>query len=191
MAYAAGSVFAIRMNGGLMGPDGRARGKGGMGMVEVHRGKMTAEIEGEFVVLIIGARLHHFWMIHRWVPVALAMKRMLRELEAHPETGFLGYEVWGIFRPVLVQYWRSFDALEAYARAKERHHLPAWVEYNRKIQANAAIGIWHETYRIAPGAHECIYTNMPAIGLGRASKLAPVGARGESARERLATAGTD
>lgn len=155
-------------------------------MEGIHRAKMTARIEGEFVVLLIGARLHHLWMIHKWIPVAIAMRKMLRELEEHPELGFLGYESWGVFRPILVQYWRSFEALEAYARAKDHHHLPAWVEYNKKLTDNAAIGIWHETYRIAPGAHECIYTNMPAFGLGKASALAPVAERGESARQRLA-----
>lgn len=154
-------------------------------MPAIHPGKMTAEVEGEFVVLLIGARLHHFWMIHKWIPVAIAMFRMLRELERHPETGFLGYESWGIFRPVLIQYWRSFEHLEKYARSRDHHHLPAWVEYNRKMQGNQAMGIWHETYRIAPGMHEGIYTNMPAFGLARMTKIVPVGSRGESARERL------
>ncbi len=154
-------------------------------MTTIYPGKMAAEIEGEFVVLLIGARLHHPWMIHKWVPVAIAMRKMLRELEAHPESGFLGHESWGIFRPVLIQYWRSFDHLESYARSRDHHHWPAWVEYNRKMQGNKAMGIWHETYRIAPGMHEGIYTNMPAFGLARVTKVVPVGSRGETARARL------
>lgn len=156
-------------------------------MALIHRAKMTAKVEGEFVVLLIGAKFHHPWMIHRYIPVAIAMRKMLRELEAHPELGFLGYESWGVFRPVLIQYWRSFDALEAYARAKDHVHLPAWVEYNRQIENNQSIGIWHETYRIAPEMHECIYTNMPAFGLARASEIVLVQSRGESARQRLAS----
>jgi hypothetical protein len=28
-----------------------------------------------------------------------------------------------------VQYWRSFDHLEAYARDRNALHWPAWVEY--------------------------------------------------------------
>jgi hypothetical protein len=47
---------------------------------------MTAEIEGEFVVFLIGARINKPWKIHNWLPVALAMSRMLKELAANPDS---------------------------------------------------------------------------------------------------------
>ena len=52
--------------------------------------RMTAELEGDFVVFLIGMRINRPWKLHKWLPVVLAMPRMLRELEARPESGFLG-----------------------------------------------------------------------------------------------------
>ena len=45
------------------------------------------------------------------------MKHMLDYLVAHPEKGLLGYQM-GL--PAIVQYWRSFDHLEAFAKDAER-----------------------------------------------------------------------
>jgi hypothetical protein len=43
--------------------------------------RMAAEIEGDFVVFIIGMRVNRPWKLHKWVPVFLAMPRMLKELK--------------------------------------------------------------------------------------------------------------
>jgi hypothetical protein len=73
-------------------------------MAHIYPQKMTAELDGEFVVFLIGMRINKPWKIHKWLPVFLAMPRMLKELAAHPEAGFLGH----IMSPgVIVQYWRS------------------------------------------------------------------------------------
>ena len=50
--------------------------------------RMTAQIDGEFVVFLIGMRINKPWKVHKWLPVFLAMPKMLRELKAHPEIGF-------------------------------------------------------------------------------------------------------
>ena len=81
-----------------------------MNVARVIPNRMTAEIEGDFVVFLIGMRFNKPWKIHKWLPVLLAMPRMLRELEARPESGFLGHTP-GF--TVIVQYWRSFEHLEA------------------------------------------------------------------------------
>src|SRR6266571_4170144 len=60
-------------------------------MAKVIGSRMSAEMEGEFVVFLIGMRINKPWKIHKWLPVFLAMPRMLKELEAHPESGFLGH----------------------------------------------------------------------------------------------------
>ena len=39
--------------------------------------RMTAEIEGDFVVFLIGMRINKPWKIHKWLPVFLAMPKML------------------------------------------------------------------------------------------------------------------
>ena len=90
-------------------------------MAKVIGSRMAAEMDGEFVVFLIGMRINKPWKMHKWLPVFLAMPKMLKELEAHPESGFLGRS--GIGR-VIVQYWCSFEQLEAYARAKDKKHWP-------------------------------------------------------------------
>ena len=59
-------------------------------MADVIAPRMTAEIEGDFVVFLIGMRINKPWKLHKWLPVFLAMPKMLTELRKHPESGFLG-----------------------------------------------------------------------------------------------------
>ena len=47
--------------------------------------RMTATIDGDFVVFLIGMRINQPWKIHRWLPVVFAMRKMLVELYSHPE----------------------------------------------------------------------------------------------------------
>jgi hypothetical protein len=42
-------------------------------MSSVFRGRHTAQIEGPFVVFIIGMRINRLWAVHQWLPVARAM----------------------------------------------------------------------------------------------------------------------
>lgn len=158
-------------------------------MAKVHLQRMTAELDGEFVVFLIGMRVNTPWRIDRWLPVARAMPRMLHELARQPELGCLASE--GGF-PILVQYWRSFEHLEAYAKSRAHAHLPAWAAFNQRVrQSDGAVGIWHETYRVGPGDYEALYYGMPAFGLGRAGRARPVGRADESARQRLGAAPVD
>src|SRR5580765_3057524 len=99
-------------------------------MARVIPERMCAKIEGDFVVFIIGMRVNKWWKVHKWFPVFVAMPRMLKELAAKPEAGLLGVQSMGFS---LVQYWRSFDALEAYARNAEGEHWPAWVDFNKRM----------------------------------------------------------
>jgi hypothetical protein len=151
--------------------------------------RMTAVLEGDFVVFLIGMRINRPWKVHQWLPVFLAMPRMLKELQSQPDSGFLGHHQFGL---TLVQYWRSFEQLEAYARRSDQLHWPAWAAFNRKIGASRGdVGIWHETYRIHAGDYESIYSGMPPIGLGRAGQLVPAMGKREAARGRLAAGAED
>ncbi len=86
-----------------------------------------------------------------------------------------------------MQYWRSFEHLERYARDRDAVHWPAWVAYNKKVgAASGDVGIWHETYRIGAGQYEAIYGAMPAFGLGKVGRLVPAAGARESARGRMA-----
>jgi len=147
--------------------------------------RMTARIEGDFVVFLIGMRINKPLKIHRWYPIASAMPRMLREVtEGAPQNGFLGFTQLGRF--ALVQYWRDFASLEAYAQDQNHLHQPAWAAFNRAARdARGDVGIWHGTYLIKDGQYESIYSGMPPTGLGNAGHLLPVSGTQEAARGRL------
>jgi Monooxygenase af470-like len=155
-------------------------------MTEIRAERLTAEVDEEFVVFLIGMRVNRPWKIHRWGPVALAMTRMLNELEADPDAGFLGVESWFGRTTIALQYWRSFEALERYATDAARVHRPAWSAFNRAIASNGDVGIWHETYRVRPGDYECVYNNMPLFGLAKATRAVLATGRRESAPGRMA-----
>ena len=77
--------------------------------------------------------------------------------------------------------------LERYARARDREHWPAWVEFNRRMKnARGDVGIWHETYLVRAGGRiRDGYSGMPLMGLAKASLRAEVTAETDSARGRL------
>ncbi|MCP8940907.1 DUF4188 domain-containing protein [Alsobacter sp. SYSU M60028] len=155
-------------------------------MSEIIAERMAAEIDGDFVVFLIGMRVNKLWKLGQWMPTARAMGVMLNELYARPseETGFLGHQRLSLFN--MAQYWRDFDSLEAYARSKDAAHWPAWVEFNRKMKnARGDVGIWHETYKVRAGEYEAIYSGMPKTGLGKVSSLTPATGPREAARQRL------
>ena len=156
-------------------------------------GRMSAQIEGDFVVFLIGARINRFLDVAGWLPVMRAMPKMLAELAEQPELGLLG--TWsclrGLREAVLIQYWRSFEHLHAYARAREAEHLPAWAAYNRALKDNDTVGIWHETYLVADGAYEAVYGNMPEYGLAAATARVPATGRRLTALNRLGRSDED
>ena len=147
--------------------------------------RMTVELEGDFVVFLIGMRINRLWKIYKWLPIVSAMPKMLIELSKNPESGFLGYQMNGGIPPLIVQYWKSFEQLEAYAKDINSNHYPAWKAYNQKIKSNGDVGIWHETYKIKAGEYECIYNNMPKFGLGKVGELIPVTGKREHAADRI------
>src|SRR5436853_7227841 len=115
------------------------------------------------------------------------MPRMLRELEAKPDSGFLGFRTW-LGNPTLtLQYWRSFEHLERYAKDPAHTHRSAWAAFNRAVASKGDVGIWHETYRVRNGDFECIYNNMPLFGLARATQSVPAQGRRDSAIGRMAS----
>jgi hypothetical protein len=147
--------------------------------------RMAAQMDGEFVVFLIGMRINKPLKIHKWLPVFLAMPKMIKELEAQPESGFLGYNGFG---KTIIQYWRSFEHLEAYARNRDAKHWPAWLDFNKRCgKSRGDVGIWHETYLIKPGQYESIYSGMPPYGLGKIGRLVPASGAYESAGDRINT----
>jgi hypothetical protein len=160
-----------------------------MNTAMIHRERLTANIDGDFVVFLIGMRINTWWKIHRWFPVSQAMPRMLAELRAKPELGMLGGEMWFGRTTILVQYWRSMDQLLAYATNRESAHLPAWKAFNQSVAKGSDVGIWHETYAVSPGTYENIYVNMPAFGLGKVGRVRPASGTLSTAHGRVKASG--
>ncbi|MEU7336616.1 DUF4188 domain-containing protein [Streptomyces sp. NPDC007074] len=166
-----------------------------MSGTRVTAGRTTAAAEGDVVVLLIGMRVNHFYAVHQWVPVFLAMLRMLRELEKQPGRGLLG-RVLLTASPrtyYVVQYWESKEKLYAYASSPDMFHHRAWAIINRKERAGRLrrhVGLWHETYVVPEGSYESIYADMPAFGLAAAHGSLPVEKRGRRGADRFAYRGT-
>jgi Domain of unknown function (DUF4188) len=152
----------------------------------VFRGRHTAQIDGPFVVFIIGMRINKLWAIHKWLPVARAMGPMVEHLLAHPEIGLMHAQAYAYWRgAALVQYWQSFEQLERFARDPSLTHLDAWKRFNKAVGADGSVGIWHESYVVQTGQYECVYANMPRMGLACAGKHLPVVGARETAKGRL------
>jgi hypothetical protein len=154
-------------------------------MSKVIPGRFTAQLEGSFVVFIIGMRINKWWAVRKWLPVFMAMNPMLQELYRNKDLGFLDASFQFSWRGVtLIQYWRSFEQLEQYAR-KGAVHLEAWQNFNKKVGTNGVVGIYHETYLVPDGQYECVYNNMPVFGLARAGEHVPATGKRETASRRL------
>lgn len=154
---------------------------------QIFKGRYTADIEGDFVVFLIGSRFNDWkiWKV-RWA--GQAMNDMLATLYAHPQKGFLGGENFFRLNPVttlLLSYWRSFEDLERFAHDKNDPHLAAWREFNRRVSNDGSFGVWHETYKVEAGAYETLYANMPRFGLAKASDHLAVAGHRETARGRI------
>jgi hypothetical protein len=154
-------------------------------MTEIIRDRMAVNRDDGVVVFLIGMRVNSWWKVHRWLPVVLAMPRMLRELTARTDSGFLGGMSAGT---TMIQYWESREQLLAYASDRSGQHFPAWAEFYRRVGKSGDVGIWHETYVVPRGQFEAIYVNMPRFGLGKVSPLVPAHGRMARSAGRLGLA---
>jgi hypothetical protein len=159
-------------------------------MSKIFAGRFTAQMDGPFVVFIIGMRINRLWAVNKWLPVARAMGPMTKQLMTHKELGLMHAQPFIYWRGVaFVQYWRSFEQLERFARDPALNHLEPWKRFNRAVGADGSVGIWHETYMVEAGKYECVYGNMPQFGLAAAGAHAPAVGAKETARRRLGMKG--
>lgn len=154
-------------------------------MPKVLNKRITSSNEDNIVVFLIGMRINKFWKFKQWGLFMRAMPKMLKELYQNPELGFLSHEMWFGRSTILVQYWRSIEQLNAYAKNRNAEHLPAWQAFNKKIASNGNVGIWHESYIVKSGNYETIYNNMPLFGLAKAKQALEINSLNETAEQRL------
>jgi hypothetical protein len=79
--------------------------------------------------------------------------------------GLLGSERFQVDRGHfgVLQYWRSFDDLEAWSRRPP--HSEWWRGAVERMRTRSDFGIYHETYLIPRDRIESIYLNCPPTGL--------------------------
>lgn len=155
-------------------------------MSNVFPGRYTAQTDEPFVVFMIGMRVNKILAVHKWAPTLSSMVPMLETLYTRPEKGFLGGETMLYWRGIAVlQYWRTFEDLERFARHPSEPHLSAWKKFNQSVGADGSVGIWHETYQVHAHEYECVYGNMPMFGLAGATQHVPAIGKRETARRRL------
>jgi hypothetical protein len=154
-------------------------------MADVRQGRWTARIDGDFVVFLIGARLNPRHPVRSFQDLGgrMGMRHMLDYLMEHPEKGLLGYQS-NLPSLTTVQYWRSFEHLERFARDENDPHLAPWRAYWKRVGRSDRTGIWHETYLVRAGEYEAVYGNMPPYGLAKATELVRLSAD-TTARRRL------
>ena len=146
-----------------------------------------ADAKEPLVLFLIGMRINTLWRVWEWLPSFLAMGPMIVELYKNTELGFLSARTEMAGRTItVIQYWKSFEALEAYAANSDRKHRPAWTAfYKRATSGTGAVGIYHETYIVRPGEVESLYVDMPSgFGLGGVVGVTSVTPKTETARER-------
>jgi hypothetical protein len=155
----------------------------------IFEGRYAAHTDDPFVVFLIGISINRRFAIRRWLPHLRAMFPMVRELSSQQDKGMIGSRFFISPRPILtfivVQYWRSFEALEKFARNTDDLHLPAWRHFNQQIGKSKDVGVFHETYLIQPRQYEAVYVNMPRFGLARAVEHIPAVGQYLTARRRL------
>jgi hypothetical protein len=157
---------------------------------EFTSGRHTSQFDGPVTIFVIGLRINRLLRIDKWLPVAKAMGPMITELSRQPQCGFLGTEpmLRNLRTVVMLQYWRDFDSLEAYARDRDQSHWPAWLAFNKAVGSSGTVGIFHETYVVQAGGHETIYANMQPFGLGRIAGTQPATGSRNEARSRMSQA---
>lgn len=149
--------------------------------------RLTAQLHrDQVVVFLIGMSVNAWWKPWRWLPVALAMGKMLKELGQKPEAGLLATRGGG--PGVMVQYWESFEHLAQYASDRQGQHYPAWAAFNRALAKSGEVGIWHETYIVPSSQIESVYHHTKPAGLGLIGELVPARGHKLSAKQRIKAA---
>lgn len=77
------------------------------------------------------------------------------------------------------QYWRDFEALEAWSRTLP--HKEWWTDY---LRDRGGTSFWRETYSGAAASRRCTSTSTTPVGLARFAPSAPAHGPMFSARQR-------
>jgi hypothetical protein len=152
----------------------------------LYPGRFTARNSESLVLFRIGMRFNGWRGIVPALQSFASMPFMLAEQRADPAIGML-WSTTSVSWPIIevTQVWRTFDDLERYATMPHGRHTRMWRWFNKLGRSGLGTGIWHETFRVAAGAYEAIYVNMPRYGVAAATAHEPVAPARASARDRM------
>jgi hypothetical protein len=156
------------------------------------RGRYAAEIEGDFCVFHVGLIVNSQIPTMDLKKIGDAFSAMVAELEADPERyGFYGATNYiagnaSVDSTLTIQYWRSQQHVDAYARDHMTKHFPNMLWTSKMMKLSADVGFWHESFTVHAGEYEGVYVNCPQMLLGKAGRVVPATGRRRTARGRLA-----
>lgn len=187
MPPARATVRAGGVAAGSRGTDERRRAQVAVHLVAQREDLwMMAEIDGDFVVLLIGARFNSFHLLQSFRDLGgrRGMKHMLDYLTAHPEKGLLGYQM-GL--PTIVAVLAVIRLPRGFRQRRQR---PA---HGRVAQLLEARGHEHPHRHLArdlPGPGGRVRGDLREHDTVRAGQGGPAGpvAEGKTARERFRAA---
>lgn len=134
-------------------------------MSNIVKGRNLTDIKPPFVVLMVGIRVNRWWAIHKWFIVVFRFVQAIIDTEKNNPDLLACRYLFNWRQIVCVQYWRSAEAISAFTSKPEGLHIKVWRYYNLSVSDSGAVGIWHETFFINDDSSECVYTNMPILGL--------------------------
>lgn len=134
------------------------------------QGPQTTDSDDEIVLFLVGMTFNRPWKVRAWWPVFNAMPKMLRALLSDPDSGLLSSRTtFGRRGPTIIQYWRSLEDLDRFARGKGTEHTKAWQAFMKSAASKGSdVGLWHETYRTTPGLRENLYFSTGPLGFSEA-----------------------
>ncbi len=153
-------------------------------MTKVLRQTVDLSAYPDLVVIYLGMR------VNAWAGLKTLFRlgpQISRSVDQKPD-GLLLHENFIVsLLPVhlgMRQYWRDFDALEAWSRSVP--HREWWRNF---LRSSGGTGFWHEAYFMR-GGMEAVYDDVPyALGFGRFAPLRPARGPMFSARSRAGRAG--
>ena len=150
----------------------------------VNRQTVDLSAYPDLVVIYLGMRLNAWAGLKTLVGFG---PKISASVAAKPEGLLLHEHVFYSFFPPNVgmrQYWRSFEALEAWTRSEP--HRAWWKAF---LQNSGGTGFWHEAYFMR-GGMEAIYDDVTGgLGFSRFAPVHPAKGSAFSARRRAGRPG--
>jgi hypothetical protein len=153
-------------------------------MGKVSRQTVDLSAFPDLVVIYLGMRVNAWFGLRKLVGLGPQIKNSVKQ---KPDGLLLHEDFFFSLIPLHVgmrQYWRDFDALEAWSRSTP--HREWWQEF---LRSSGGTGFWHEAYFMR-GGMEAVYDDVPGrLGFGQFAPLLPARGRMFSARDRARLTG--